>query len=243
MTRHSLFHIVFVLTVAGVIAAPRGAEACSCIGPQPACSAFWDDGAVFAGRVLGIDRATTGDRPVRVRFAVLEAFKGVTTAEVEVVTGSGGGDCGYSFAVGASYFVYAYRSPSSRDFSTGICSRTRALSAAAEDLSYARSVPAASYVGATITGIVYDQDSNIATTPGAVRLAPLAGVRVLFDCQGSVFDATTGADGRFAIAGVPVGSCRSRVDPPARGGISDVVIRDPRGCAAVELIVSKKPSP
>ena len=86
MTRHLLFHFVSVITVAGVIAAPRGAEACSCIGPQPACSAFWDDGAVFAGRVLGIDRTTTGDRPVRVRFAVLEAFKGVTTAEVEVVT-------------------------------------------------------------------------------------------------------------------------------------------------------------
>jgi hypothetical protein len=86
MTRRSLFHLVSVLTVAGVIAAARGAEACSCAGQQPACSAFWDDGAVFAGRVLGIDRATTGDRPVRVSFAVLEAFKGVTTAEVDVVT-------------------------------------------------------------------------------------------------------------------------------------------------------------
>src|SRR6185503_5470300 len=150
--KRPLFSLVlFALTTAGSLAFPGRAAACSCLGPLPACSAFWEESAVFAGRVVKIDRTTTGERPVRVTFAVLEAFKGVNTAEVDVVTGSGGGDCGYTFSVGASYFVYGYRGAGSRELSTGICSRTRALAAAAEDLSYARSVPSANYVGGTIT--------------------------------------------------------------------------------------------
>ena len=48
----------------------------------------------------------------------------------------GGDDCGFPFVTGQEYLVYAHGSPVR--YSTGVCSRTRQLSAASEDLAYLR---------------------------------------------------------------------------------------------------------
>ncbi len=55
--------------------------------------------------------------------------------EVEIVTGHGGGDCGYTFHTGSEYVVYAYTDAEGR-LATGICSRTRPLDQAMEDVAY-----------------------------------------------------------------------------------------------------------
>ena len=56
---------------------------------------------------------------------------------VEVATGSGGGDCGYRFAIGKRYLVYARKwPPSGSGLTTGICSRTRQIEEADEDIKY-----------------------------------------------------------------------------------------------------------
>jgi hypothetical protein len=66
-------------------------------------------------------------------------LSGVTPGqEVEVRTGSGGGDCGFRFETGKAYFIYAYRAPDAK-LATSICSRTAAIEKAAEDLEYLRS--------------------------------------------------------------------------------------------------------
>lgn len=72
---------------------------------------------------------------------VREVLNGVGPGqqEVEIATGLGGGDCGFAFQVGADYVVYAYRNSEGR-LETGICSRTRLLSQAAEDVEYIRSM-------------------------------------------------------------------------------------------------------
>jgi hypothetical protein len=86
--------------------------------------------AIFAGRALhtepsGIDmRKTT--------FIVEERWKGADEDTIEIYTGLGGGDCGYTFWNGARYLVYAYRS--SGKLVTNICSRTRSYDSAAADI-------------------------------------------------------------------------------------------------------------
>jgi hypothetical protein len=209
------------------------------MGKQPACEAAWDPGAVFAGKVLTIERNANQ----RVRFQILEPFRGATTSEIDVYTGGGGGDCGYSFIVGRSYLVYAYQGPGAPRLTTGICSRTRMLSQASEDLAYLRSVPANGALGATITGTVYDRTRNVSKQPGAVQLGTAASVGVVIECGGALFRSTTNADGRFSISGVPVGSCTPRLEPSAEYSVwpaSAVEIRDPRGCADVSLQISTR---
>ena len=50
-----------------------------------------------------------------------------------VWTGLDDGDCGYDFAAGTSYLIYAFATDDG-ELNTGICSRTRRLDAAAADL-------------------------------------------------------------------------------------------------------------
>lgn len=238
-------YLILIVAVILGLGVSRKASACSCMGNRPACEALWDPGAVFAGKVVWIEPDASGDRFARrrVRFRVVEAFRGVTTSEIDVDTGAGGGDCGYSFIVGASYLVYSYQAERTPRLTTGICSRTRLLSQASEDLAYLRSVPANGALGATITGTVYDRNRNVSKRPGAIELGTVARVGVVIECGGALFRGTTNADGRFSIPGVPVGSCTPRVEPSAAYSVwpaSSVEIPDPRACAEVSLQISSR---
>ncbi len=62
--------------------------------------------------------------------------------EIEIVTGMGGGDCGYSYRSGVAYVIYARKNSEGRP-ETGICSRTRPLTEAVEDVAYIHSVATA----------------------------------------------------------------------------------------------------
>jgi hypothetical protein len=66
--------------------------------------------------------------------------------EIEILTGYGGGDCGYQFEVGIEYVIYAYKNSAGR-LETGICMRTRPLAEAAEDVKYIREMSTAPEVG------------------------------------------------------------------------------------------------
>jgi hypothetical protein len=67
-----------------------------------------------------------------VKFRVEKYWKGVLTTEMIVVTGRGGGDCGYRFEVGARYLIFAYGGDTKLE--TNICQRTKGLEEATEDL-------------------------------------------------------------------------------------------------------------
>lgn len=107
--------------------------ACSCVSSPPPEEAFKGATAVFCGRVVSLRLADeTPDSRVECIFELVEIFKGAghvggpkERPRITVHTGSGGGDCGYSFSLGAFYLVYAHGETS---LDTSICSRTRAYS-------------------------------------------------------------------------------------------------------------------
>ncbi|MEO8368863.1 MAG: carboxypeptidase-like regulatory domain-containing protein [Candidatus Solibacter sp.] len=128
-----------------------------------------------ARRSLG-DPPETLARPLRtVRMQVREVLSGIGPGqkEIEVGTGMGGGDCGFGFQVGTDYVVYAYKNAEGR-LETGICSRTRLLSQAAEDVEYIRAKANGPSTGEirVRTGI-----GNISGKPGLTIAAQGSGSR------------------------------------------------------------------
>ncbi|MFN8512248.1 MAG: hypothetical protein U0841_06585 [Chloroflexia bacterium] len=80
----------------------------------------------------------SGELPASTQAMVLVStvWKGPITGEYRVLTGSGGGDCGYEFKVGQEYLIYAdHRSGwEANKVFTSICASTMPISAAAGHL-------------------------------------------------------------------------------------------------------------
>jgi hypothetical protein len=91
--------------------------------------------AVFEGRALEVQSQAADGTPlerVRVRFRVVRAWKGVTTESIELTTANSSAACGYEFAPGQSYLVYA--DEENGTLSVSLCSRTQPMSDSGEDL-------------------------------------------------------------------------------------------------------------
>lgn len=117
---------------------PIPAAACSCaMMPSPE-QGFANVQAVFSGEVTNINENSSllGGYGKTVLFAMKETWKGTSEAEVAILTGNGGGDCGVEFVVGQLYLAYANVSDvyEKQSLSTTICSPTKALGDATEDL-------------------------------------------------------------------------------------------------------------
>jgi hypothetical protein len=136
--------------------------ACSCVLPRPVCEAFGRSSAVFVGRVVGAAQQKTvkaedGTKTTydvgEIYFEVEEAFSGVKSrTRATIRSGTGGGDCGYWFIRGERYLVYA-NGDEKGNLYTNICSRTRPLVAADEDLPFLRSLPVEG-AGVRLYGVV-----------------------------------------------------------------------------------------
>ncbi len=94
--------------------------------------------AVFSGTATGIEEwATENDGPFfKVTLVVQERWTGPFGDEIAIVTATDDARCGYAFAVGNSYLVYAhgFRTESERLPATGLCTRTWPLEEAQDDL-------------------------------------------------------------------------------------------------------------
>ena len=211
------------------------ALACSCLERAP-CQAYGEASAVFVGTVIDSRVITTKrdkyERSKRaVRLSVDTPFRGVTGSEVELTTGMGGGDCGFRFVPSEQYLVYAYENEGK--LSTGICSRTRSVSRAAEDLSYIRGLvttkPRASISGKVVR---IRRDKN-----GYDNL-PLAGVEIAVEGQTNR-EIKTDMKGQFRIEGLPAGTYVVKVSVPEglhmTGSPEQRVEVTDRGCAVVDF--------
>jgi hypothetical protein len=97
--------------------------------------------AVFEGTVKRIDRdflasntCTDCYRDLVVSFAVSKVWRGQLGNEYKVRTPYGGPACEYHFEVGGTYLVYVKEG--TKDFNYGVsrCSRTKLISAAADEV-------------------------------------------------------------------------------------------------------------
>ena len=113
-----------------VILQAASAYACSCL-PRTPQQSFASAQAVFAGRVIDVGQQNPASE-VRVRFEVSRIWKGQKRPQIVVMTSSSSASCGYSFQVGENYLIYASLQES--QLQTGLCSGTKPLSMAQEDL-------------------------------------------------------------------------------------------------------------
>lgn len=201
------------------------AVACSCIGEQPVCNAFGGSSAVFAGRVVGsaerkvyedAERGTKTTYDVgTIYFAVEEAFSGVKgKTRVEIHSGTGEGDCGYWFLRGKSYLIYAHADQKGVLY-TGICSRTRPLEEAAEDLTYLRRLPPEG-TGARLYGMVGKSFEEGEAKVEERKIEGIAGIKItVTDSKGKRHELVTDAEGKYELSGLKPGEYEVKAELPA----------------------------
>ncbi|HEX6324843.1 MAG TPA: carboxypeptidase regulatory-like domain-containing protein [Vicinamibacterales bacterium] len=229
------------LAAVGYLAAPVRAEACSCIGGIPLCESLWTTAAVFSGEVVAIAEPPGEPREPfarrRVTFRVLEVWRGAVGASVEVTTGMGGGDCGYRFVTGSRYLVYAHAN-NAGELSTGICSRTRLLSAASEDIAYLKSVVQTPSAGGRIFGrVMLSRDPS---APPGIADRPIQGYRVTLSNGRAARTTTTRSDGTYEFQGLTADDYTVSLEVPPTEDVrspAKTKLADPRACARVDFWV------
>lgn len=141
----------YIFCILGLLAyltlSPHVALACSCSNPalegksvEPQIAEARERAAViFSGKVLEIignkssGVETSGE--LEVKFKVLKPWKGITASHVSVFTANSSSLCGYTFGTGESYLIYAHDFGNGKQrLETNICTRTRRLADAREDL-------------------------------------------------------------------------------------------------------------
>lgn len=226
------------LTILTVILAADRAHACTCVGNIPVCETFWMTDVVFSGEVLDISPVPnpTNKRFLshrQVRFRVLQGWRGEPGETVQLRTGAGGGDCGYDFEKGVAYLVYAHARNGA--LTTGICSRTKRLADAAEDLEYLKTAMRPSATGRIFGAVQHQRARN-----GSYEADPAPGYPVELSDGKTTRKTATDRDGRYEFTGVAAGRYSVTVTPsPAERGLGpqSVTLADPRGCAAANFVI------
>ena len=128
----------FIVAMIAALAMPGAALACSCAQPATG-QAFEQSSAVFAGTVTEVAEpfwdwiGLTHSGGYDVTFRVTKRWKGADAAMETVRTRLTGEACGYPFEIGGEYLVYVAPGPT-EDLETGICSGTRDLAGAEDDV-------------------------------------------------------------------------------------------------------------
>lgn len=209
--------------------------ACSCaFGGGAPCEEFWRADAVFAGTVVGGSRITVKEGEFKhemrlVRLTVDQPIRGMQATEVDVLTGLGGGDCGYGFKIGQRYLVYAYRDEKDRRLSTSICSRTRLLSEADDDFAFFRSMPTSNANG-LVFGVVGKR--NYDWKEGEKWYKPVADAELTIEGDGRHYQAQSDSDGNWRVENVVPGKYVIKLKLPP-GLIRNSLVKD-EGATIVE---------
>ncbi len=222
---------VVTLLVALLLTAPSGvsAQTCDCERREAPCGAYWDAPGIFVGRVDTVQR-TAGGRSIT--FTVLERYRGGSSSHVTIGIGPAGQRCSLSFKVGREYLVYASRSETG-GWTTGACSRTRAVEDAASDLAYARAVREGNAPAGLIGGQVLVTDRGRSPRPVAN-----ATITVSSPHDETSQIALTNHAGDFSVPSHGPGRYLVIVSPPA-GFVADesssvVELPDARSCVVVD---------
>ena len=198
---------VALLALLIVVSDARDARACSCMTGTPLCETLWKTPVVFAGEVIditdvpgGFDSRLPENR--RVTFRVEQSWREDVPREVHVRTGSGGGDCGYPFIKGVRYLVFAHRN--GEQLTTTICSPTKPISDAGEDLEYLKTAFKPSVAGRVFGRVTFQRSD-----PDAPAM-PMKGYALTLSDGRKERSTKTDADGRYEFNGVSTRSVRSQ---------------------------------
>jgi len=220
-------------------------NACSCAGTGSVCQSFGTATAVFVGTVVSArenrfpagmtleERRKQADRtgddwaPRAFKFSVEQTFLGVGGTDIEVFTGSGGGDCGFEFKVGQRYLVYAYQYK--ERLITTICTRTKPFVKADEDLALLGNLPSAA-PGVTILGEV--------THPDLKGEALSSNVLITIEGDSERKEIRLDAEGHFRVSGLRPGKYKVALVVPETLVASYQPEREfkvaDHGCAAIQ---------
>jgi hypothetical protein len=212
---------------------------CDCVfGGGVVCEDFWKAKAVFVGTVIEsktVIRKQDGHEWHQrlVRLSIDEAFTGVEGPQVEILTGLGDSDCGFGFRTTQQYVVYAYETKDGQ-LETSICTRTKHVSKAAEDLAYARGLAKAKPVGKlTVEVVRFDRDKD-----GMGSQTALAGISVKIKGPKTELNRTTDKNGTIVIADLTAGDYEVSAAVPDgladRGAPRKIKLAE-RGCGLVHF--------
>lgn len=105
--------------------------ACKCAPPPAPKEALKESSAVFSAVAVKIKE---GERENVIVLKVQKSWKGVQQEMVFIYTPSSSAACGVSFADKSEWLVYASEDPETKKLRASICSRTKLLEEAKEDL-------------------------------------------------------------------------------------------------------------
>src|SRR5262245_4866824 len=136
--RRSAPFLLPLIGLAVIVAAWSDARGCSCALPPTFAEAFQGSDAIFLGEVTAVESAGPEYYPgmVWVQFRVDRSWKGDPSATTRLLTSASSASCGFPFAVGSRYLVYAFRgewTPGPALW-THMCWRTHAYSTGDADL-------------------------------------------------------------------------------------------------------------
>ncbi len=240
------FTFLVLGTCLSLALAPPAAEACSCVQTATVthpCQTHQEESVVFLGRAIEepvVRRLEDGFHDRIYRFAVEEAFAGVTGSTVEIVTGMGNGDCGLDFEVGRLTFVDAWYDESGTEIVVSLCGTKTTGNLGSPHLAYARA-RAAGEPGPAIFGRVtrgpVEPDSSFQDREG------LGGVKVAaYGESGEKLEAFTDPEGFFEIPGPLAGrfTVRAAVPGVVASSLEAELKVDEGRCQGVELVAGSK---
>jgi hypothetical protein len=222
--RKSVTPVLPLIVATAFIGGPTSLQACSCIRTAPVCQAAWTSDAVFLGKVTSVsgwlERMLFGSfQQKHVMFEVAENFNGLSDKTIEIVTGTGGGDCGFPFQEGHEYLVYASHSTETRSLYAGICSRTAPAERAAADLVYLRSLAKGgppSRIFGFVTG--YSPGVGIELRYAERAPHPIANVPIHLESEVASRRTFTDSLGNYTFDGLPAGMFSVSADMPRNLG-------------------------
>lgn len=146
----------------------------------------------------------------QIGFRVRTSFKQEGEAEESILVWTPFGDCGYDFQLGETYLVYADEDEETAVLSTGVCTRTRRLTDAGDDLAYLfflKNDPdrSARLEGFATTNELYQADADKLRDPEKIK-SPVPGVMIALESPAGRRYVKTGESGKFVFDGLAAGA-------------------------------------
>jgi hypothetical protein len=186
------------------------AFSCSCASSAGCPGLGGEGGPVFLGTVLEVtDLPFTSDFKFlssrKARIHVNESFGGLPAdiSEVEILTGSGGGDCGLSFKPGDVYLIDASIGDDGK-FHAGICSYSQKLEFAGAAVRVLRK-RRDGYKVPSLTGRIVQYDRDFKGLIGTRKAKPLANTLIRVKGGGRAYETWSDDQGLYELYDVPLG--------------------------------------